>query len=86
MLLKIENNINDINIYYKSRYNSGYAFIEFDSYVTAKKIIQKFNGLFINGQHLILNWAKDNSNNYRRNNKTYTVSNIYFNLYSFSFI
>lgn len=80
MLLKIENNINDINIYYKSRYNSSYAFIEFDSYVTAKKIIQKFNGLFINGQHLILNWAKDNSNNYRRNNKTYTVSNIYFNL------
>ena len=80
MLLKIENNINDINIYYKSRYNCGYAFIEFDSYVTAKKIIQKFNGLFVNGQHLILNWAKDNSNNYRRNNKTYTVSNIDFNL------
>ena len=85
LIIKIENRINDINIYYKS-YNYGYAFIEFDSVKIAKRVIQQYNGRVILGQYLNLNFGRENSNYTKKCNKIYTVSNLFiFNL-NFSFL
>lgn len=73
---KIENRINDINIYYKN-YNYGYAFIEFDSVKIAKRVIQQYNGRIVLGQYLNLNFGRENSNFPKKCNKIYAVSLIY---------
>ena len=76
----IEYKINDISIYRKYYNQFGYAFIEFDSHFTAKKIIQYYNNKLIYGQLVQLNWAKSNPKfqKYSESNKKniYTVSNI----------
>ena len=38
----------------------GFAFIEFDSYKTAKKVLEDYNNKTIMDIHLNLSWPKDN--------------------------
>ena len=74
-----------MNISRKYPYKNGSAFIEFNSYNTAKNFIREFNNSIINGHLIILDWAKPNIINIINNekekesvnkNSLYTVSYI----------
>ena len=74
---KIEEKIINIIFIQKKQNKDRFAFIEFDSYKTAKHIIKEFHHKIIKGQLLTLNWARQNYNNNIKNNRNEIITNYY---------
>ena len=56
MLIYIKN----ITIYQKIKHKKGFAFIEFDSYKTAKEVIELYDNKIIGDLELSITWPKQN--------------------------
>lgn len=56
----IGNKIRNITIFQKNKIRKGFAFIEFDSYKIAKRVLQEYNNKSIMNIDLKLCWPKDN--------------------------
>jgi len=67
-IIYIDHKILKINISRRNHHKNGSAFIEFNSYQSAKSFIQEYNNKIVCGRLLLLNWAK-HSNNIKYNNE-----------------